>query len=148
METDHILNIGFKIVREEHLNGSVDYALLYDGDIPGTDAEAAQISLAKWEILLHYLDEKKLRLKSNGVNTCGFCMKYYHSECSHCPLHQHTGRLHCAFSAYESWDFADNYRDMRIYGHRVFDTIKEVADKLNADLPEFKIPELPVESNN
>lgn len=71
-------------------------SLTYHGPTPTSDREAKAVSVAKWQIVVEALEKNPhLILLLGGPRTCGFCMRYFASNCVCCPVSRRTGKSHC-----------------------------------------------------
>ena len=84
--------------------------IIFRGRDPETLAEAFDISIAKWELVVKRMRETNEAVLDGGHVTCGLCMLFFHwseplgeNTCGACPVAIHTGMDSCEETPYEAF---------------------------------------------
>ena len=84
------------------------FILTYSGKKPKTEQEAFKGSIKKWRKIVQILEEKDIGLADGGTTTCGLCLFFTdecgYTDCSECPICEHTGYDSCGYTPY-TWEW-------------------------------------------
>jgi hypothetical protein len=73
---------------------------------------AFEWSLQKWQMILSRIAQvnprRHLCIEMNGPKTCGLCIRFYSRDCEACPIFEHTGYRHCAYTPNDEIEQAKN----------------------------------------
>jgi len=73
-----------------------------------TIRNALDLSIAKWEFILNYLETTGILLYDGGNGTCGLCCAY--DYCHYCPIEQ-AGHKGCINTPYVDYLYAETLEE-------------------------------------
>lgn len=93
----------------DELFGVEGWTLAYYGNMPNSKAEALELSIRKWQVLLE-LAEGGRKIDDGATETCGLCQWHFVfgiKWCEDCPVQIKTGRPGCNGTPYVDYHNAD-----------------------------------------